>query len=277
MAISRKRSRAAAAAIAAAFGLVAASAAAADTQRNWDFDVGVGVAIAPDYEGASATSPRLRIWADGAYRTAGYGSFALDSGSLTIAPEARWDIVDKSDVGAGVLVGYRSGRSDSDPGFTSVSDGSARLRGLPDVSDAVDAGVAGHVTVLGVPVFAQLRAALGSSQGSIGILGVYLPLQPTPGLELTILPTVTWANARQMHAFFGVSPAAAEASGFEAYDPGGGWQNAAIEIAADWHIAGGWHVVASVAYERLLGGAARSPIVQTANQPSALAGVTLAF
>ncbi|MGE5761126.1 MAG: MipA/OmpV family protein [Gemmatimonadota bacterium] len=266
-----------AAAIAVAFALAPAPAVAADSQRNWDFDVGVGVAVAPDYEGASATSARLRIWADGAYHTTGYGSFALDSGSLTIAPEARWDIVDRSDMGAGMLVGYRSGRSDRSPGFTSVSDGSARLRGLPDVSDAVDAGVAGHVTVLGVPWFAQLRAALGSSQGSIGILGVYLPLEPTPGLELTFLPTVTWANARQMRAFFGVSPEAAQASGFEPYDPGGGWQSAAIEIAADWHIAGGWHLVGSVAYERLLGDAAGSPIVQTPNQPSALAGVTLAF
>ena len=272
----RIRRCAAAAAVAVAFGVVAASAAAADKQRNWDLDAGVGVAIARDYEGASAASPRLRIWADGAYRTAGYGSFAIDSGSLTIAPEARWDIVDRSGVGAGVLVGYRSGRSDSDPGFASVSDGSVRLRGLPDVSDAVDAGVAGHVTILGVPLFAQLRAALGSAQGSIGILGIYLPLEPTPDLELTILPTVTWANARQMRAFFGVSPGAAQASGFEPYDPGGGWQSAAIELAADWRIAGGWHLIGSVAYERLLGGAARSPIVQTANQPSALAGVTLA-
>ena len=44
--------------------------------------------------GANSKSPRLRIWADGAYRTADYGTFALDSGSLTIAPEARWDFVD---------------------------------------------------------------------------------------------------------------------------------------------------------------------------------------
>jgi outer membrane protein len=80
-----------------------------------------------------------------------------------------------------------------------------------------------------------------------------------------------------MRAFFGVSPTAAQASGFAAYAPGRGWENAAIEIAADWHIAGPWHFIASVAYERLLGGAARSPIVQTANQPSVLGGLTVAF
>jgi len=92
-----------------------------------------------------------------------------------------------------------------------------------------------------------------------------------------MLPTVTWANARQMNAFYGISAMTAMASGFASYSPGAGWENAAIEIGADWRVSGGWHAIASVAYQRLLGNAARSPIVQTPNQPSVLLGVALQF
>jgi outer membrane scaffolding protein for murein synthesis (MipA/OmpV family) len=260
-----------------ACGLVVAKVAEADEKRNWDLALGIGVAYAPDYAGASATSPRLRVWADGAYRTDGFGTLALDSGSLTIAPEVRWDFVDSLDSGIGVLVGYRGGRNDRNPGFTSVGDGSARLQGLPSVGGAIDAGVGGHVTVLGVPLFAQVRTAMHGPQGALLNLGAYLPFKPGLDLELTVLPTVTWSNARQMRAFYGVSPTAATTSGFASYDPSAGWENAAVEIAGDWRVSGGWHIVASVACQRLLGNAARSPIVQTANQASALAGVALDF
>jgi outer membrane scaffolding protein for murein synthesis (MipA/OmpV family) len=253
------------------------TSAAADDRRNWDFALGVGAAYAPDYSGASTASPRLRIWADGAYRTEGFGTLALDSGSLTIAPEVRWDFVDSLDSGIGVLVGYRGGRNDRNPGFTSADDGSARLQGLPSVSGAIDAGVGGHVTVLGVPLFAQVRTALRGAQGTLLNLGAYLPFKPRLDFELTILPTVTLVNTRQMRALYGVSPTAAMTSSFAPYAPGAGWENAAVEIAGDWHVSGNWHLVASVAYQRLLGNAARSPIVQTANQASVLAGVALDF
>jgi len=259
-----------------ALALAAGSALAADS-RAWDLAVGLGVDYSPDYSGANSNSPRLRIWADGAYRTADYGTFALDSGSLTIAPEARWDFVDNKNWGLGLLVGYRAGRDDQNPKFASATDGSTRLSGLPDVSDTLDYGVAGHVMIAGVPLFAQVRSAVHGSQGTIVTAGLYLKFTPAENFELTVLPTVTAANARQMKAFYGVTPAASAASGFAVYEPGSGWQNAAIEVVGDWRIAARWHFIASLAYQRLLGGAERSPVVQTANQPSALAGVVYDF
>lgn len=254
-----------------------ASAALAEEHSAWDLALGLGVDYSPDYSGANSNSPRLRIWADGAYRTANFGTFALDSGSLTIAPEARWDFVDSTNFGIGLLIGYRAGRDDQDPKFASATDGSTRLRGLPDVGDTLDYGIAGHVTIAGIPLFAQLRSAFSGGQGTILTAGLYLKFTPAQNFELTVLPTVTAANSRQMQAFYGVSPAAAAASGFAVYQPGGGWQNAAIEVVGDWRIAGPWHFIASIAYQRLLGKAADSPVVQTANQPSALAGVVYDF
>lgn len=251
--------------------------ALADDARPWDLTLGAGVASMPQYSGATASHPRLRLWADAEYRTRDLGTIALDSGSLTIDPELRWNVVDRPDAGFGPLLGYRFGRDDKDPGLTSGTDGSSRLQGLPEVASAVDAGVQGHVLVFGVPVFAQLRTALSGSQGTLLNVGLYLPLPTDGALAFTVLPTVTWADARQMRALYGVSPEAAAASGFAAYSPGAGWENAALELAAEWSVSKSAHLIASFAWERLLGGAAASPIVERRNQLSVLGGATWSF
>ena len=256
--------------------IVPCGSALADDARPWDLTLGAGVATMPQYSGAAVSHPRLRLWADAEYRTHDLGTIALDSGSLTIDPELRWNVVDRPDAGFGPLLGYRFGRDDKDPGFASGTDGSSRLQGLPEVASAVDAGVQGHVLVFGVPVFAQLRTALSGSQGTLLDVGLYLPLH-TGSLTLTVLPTVTWADARQMRALYGVSPEASAASGFAAYSPGAGWENAALELAAEWSVSQSAHLVASVAWERLLGDAAASPIVERRNQLSVLAGATWSF
>jgi outer membrane scaffolding protein for murein synthesis (MipA/OmpV family) len=249
----------------------------ADESRPWDLTLGAGVASMPQYSGASSSHPRVRLWADAEYRTADFGSVALDSGSLTIDPEVRWNVIDRAEAGFGPLIGYRFGRDDKNPGLSSSSDGSSRLRGLPDVDSAVDAGVQGHLRLLGVPVFAQVRSALSGSQGTLFNLGLFLPLFPESALALTVLPTLTWADARQMRALYGVSPSASSASGFAVYAPGAGWENAALELVAEWRVTGSARLVGSVAFERLLDDAASSPIVQSRNQRSVLGGVTWSF
>lgn len=251
--------------------------AIAEEHPDWDLQIGAGIAYLPDYSGARASSPRLRLWGDGAYRTPDFGTFAIDSGSLTIDPELRWDFVDKRDLGFGVLVGYRSGRSDTSPGFASANGGSARLAGQPNIRGSIDAGIEGHVAVFGVPLFAQVRSATSGPQGALVNIGIYLPQSLGSAFELTLLPTVTWANGREMRAFYGVSAEQSTTTGFAAYNPPAGWENAALEAVGDWRIGIGWHLIASVAYQRLLGNAAASPLVQTRNQASALAGIAWSF
>lgn len=257
--------------------LGAIGTALADAQRATEFQVGAGIAYMPYYSGARGSGPRARIWADGTFPTSAWGTFYIDSGSLTIDPELRWDIVDSLDLGGGILVGYRAGRDDSVPKFTSANDGSSRLTGLANVAATIDAGLAGHAIVFGVPLFAQVRSALNGAQGTLVNLGLFLPASPLPTVEIVVLPTLSWADARQMRAFYGVSPVESSASGFSVYSPGAGWENAAIELGADWKAGEGWHVVGSLAYQRLLGNAAASPLVQTRNQTSAFAGLARSF
>ena len=238
-----------------------------------ELELGIGTASSPDFSGSSASVAQLRIWANGTYRTADYGTFALDSGSLTIDPELRWNFVDSPDAGLGVLAGYRPGRNDRNPTFVGWNSGSEALAGLPTVPSTVDLGAQGYVAVYGLPLFAQLRSAVGSAQGTLVILGAFATFSLGANAEMTVLPTVTWADARQMRTFYGVGAEASAASGFSPYAPGAGWQNTALEFGGDWRIVREWHLVASIAYERLLAGAANSPIVDRKNQMSGLVGL----
>jgi outer membrane protein len=258
-----------------AFGTAQASEAV-QSARSWQLELGLGASYEPDYSGSLAAGPRLLLWANGEYATERWGKFALDSGSLTIDPQLRWDFIDSKEYGLGLLIGYRNGRSDGNPGWVGDA-GSARLKGMGNVSAAVDGGLSGFVQVFGIPLFAQLRAALNGDQGTIGVLGVYLPLELTSRFELTVLPSLTWANARQMQAFYGVTPAQSAASDFRVYDPRSGWQSAALELVGDWKIAGPWHLIGSVGYQRLLGNAADSPLTQDKNQWSGLLGLSYRF
>ncbi len=262
---------------AALLALGSAQAAEVDkSARSWQLELGLGASDQPDYSGSQKSSPRLLLWANGEYATEDWGKFALDSAALTLDPQLRWEFIDSKEYGLGLLLGYRKGRSDRNPGWVGDT-GSARLQGMGNVSAAVDGGLSGFVQFLGIPLFAQLRAALNGDQGTIGVLGAYLPLELTSRFELTVLPSLTWANGKQMQAFYGVTPAQSAASGFKVYDPGSGWQNAALELLGDWKVGGPWHLIGAVGYQRLLGKAADSPLTQDKNQWSGLLGLSYRF
>ena len=204
-------------------------------------------------------------------------TFAFDSGSLVLNPEVRWNFLDGRDAAFGLLLGYRDGRDEEDPGLLGGGTGSTRLQGMGTIDTAVDAGVQGHVLVFGVPLFAQVRSALNSEQGTLAILGAYVPLKLGSSFELTVMPTVTWADSTQMQAFYSVTPVQSARSGFRTYEAGSGWQSAALEIGGDLTISGGWHAIGSVAYQRLLADAAASPVVQEKGQASGLLGLSYRF
>jgi outer membrane scaffolding protein for murein synthesis (MipA/OmpV family) len=112
---------------------------------------------------------------------------------------------------------------------------------------------------------ADLRRDIGGDNGWVGDLGAYMPM---PGSSRTFTwfagPTVTFADSRYMDTWFGVNAAQAARSGFAPYHPSAGIRSAGFGIAATWMPAKHWYVTGNVAYQQLLGSAARSPITQTA-------------
>lgn len=254
--------------------LAQAHAAEAPAVRVEAVELGAGIASLPDFPGSRTSSARLRPWADATIATARFGTFTLDSGSLTLAPALRWSPFDAQALaGASVLIGYRTGRDDRNPSLGSTNDGSDRLHGLPDVAGSADAGFEVHARPFGLPVFAIARHALHGAQGTIVDVGAYAPFALSAGAELTVLPTLGWNDAREARAWYGIDAPASAASGRPAYRPGAGWQRAALEVALDVPLAAHWHAVASVAALRLFGDAGASPIVERRWQPHALIGI----
>ena len=71
--------------------------------------------------------------------------------------------------------------------------------------------------------------------------------------------------------FYVIERGGAGKRGCTRYDPAAAWEEAALEVVGDWRMGGGWHLLASLAYQRLLGDAATSPLVQTRSQKRAVA------
>ena len=122
-----------------------------------------------------------------------------------------------------------------------------------------------------------MRRAFESAGRTLVIVGVYAPIAWGDRLTLTLLPTIVWADADEAQTYFGVSPEDAAGAGLAAYSVAAGWLRAGCETAIDIKISGGWSVTADLAYTRLLGDAARSPIVESADKLSAGLGLTYEF
>jgi outer membrane protein len=88
------------------------------------------------------------------------------------------------------------------------------------------------------------------------------------------------SSARYQRAYFGVSPAAALATGLPAYDPDGGIHALAAATGLQVSLGGPIGLFGYGRYERLVGDARRSPIVRelgSANQLSAGLGLNYTF
>jgi len=109
----------------------------------------------------------------------------------------------------------------------------------------------------------DIRRAIGGNDGLIGDIGVYMPIPFSDNDFLFIGPAVTWADHRYTNAYFGVSQATAKVSGFSPFMAQGGLSNAGAG-ASYIHLMGDhWMIGADTGYRRLLGDAARSPIIET--------------
>jgi len=249
----------------------------ADKPRRWELSAGLMLASLPDFEGSRSSSPRALPWVSGSYRTAGWGTFSLDTGAITLPGALSWDFIDRDDYALGVLLGMRASRSENDPSLFAQEGGSERLRGLGSIDGGFDYGLQARVEVFGVPLFAQVRRAFENDGGTRIIVGVYAPIEWGSLLTVTLLPTAVWADGDETQTYFGVTPQQSARSGIPAFSASAGWYRAGCEAMIDVKLSGGWSVTVDLAYARLLGDAARSPIVESADQFSAGLGLTYKF
>ena len=127
----------------------------------------------------------------------------------------------------------------------------------------------------------EVRKGLGGHSGLVGSLGADYITRDADRYTFTIGPRILMSDSRYQRAYFGVTPGAALASGLPAYRPGGGIHGVALASGGTMQFGDSpFGLFGYARYERLVGDAAKSPIVRelgSRNQYSAGLGLTYTF
>ena len=124
----------------------------------------------------------------------------------------------------------------------------------------------------------EILKGLGGHEGLVGSLGADKVWRDGDKYLFAIGPRVRLADEKFHRAFFGITPAAALATGQPVYTPGGGIYAVGLTSSANYDLGGNWGLFGYAAYDRLVGDAKKSPVVRaygSANQLSAGIGVNL--
>lgn len=157
--------------------------------------------------------------------------------------------------------------------------GSGALAGLDDVDSAVEFGLGVHHTTQSWQVYGDLRHGIIGHQALAGEVGANVIHRAPSGLVLHAGPRAAFGNGRFMRTYFGVTAEESAASGLAAYRPGGGLQSLGTEIGVYQPLNADWGITGALRYDRLLGDAAASPIVQqgSRDQMTVMIGLTRHF
>lgn len=225
--------------------------------------VGAGAQLQPDYVGADRTrlSPLFHVNIARGSNLFGFG-----------APD------DRPGIGVVSTHGFTFGPAGNIEGARKDSDVGAPVG---DVPRTIEAGAfAQYYAGKSFRFRAELVKGINGHKGLVGTVGADRIWRDGDRYVFSIGPRVLFSDARYQRAYFGVSPAASLASGLPTYRPGGGIYGVAVASGMSYALNNRWGLFGYARYERLVGDAARSPIVRdygSRNQLSAGIGLNYTF
>jgi outer membrane protein len=119
---------------------------------------------------------------------------------------------------------------------------------------------------------AEALKGLGGHDGIVGTVGADQIWRDGDRYVFSIGPRALFSDSRYQRAYFGVGPAAALASGLPAYRPSGGIHGVAAASGISYQFDPRWGLFGYARYERLVGDAAKSPIVRQLGSRNQLSG-----
>jgi outer membrane protein len=239
----------------AAASLPAWSAAFAQESDDLRVRVGVGAQMRPEFVGADGTEV-APLWDLDFAR--GTNEFAFE------APDYSFGlpVVSAGGFSFGPAANLASGRQNSDV--------DAPVGRVPTTIEA-GAFASYHLT-RSLQLRAELLKGIGGHKGVVGEVGADQVWRDGDRYVLSIGPRVLFSDGRYQRAYFGVSPAAALASELPAYRPGGGIHGVAAASGLSVQFTPRWGMFGFARYERLVGDAAKSPIVRELGSRNQLSG-----
>ena len=160
-------------------------------------------------------------------------------------------------------------RSSDSAALAGIEDVRGTLRARPSTSwqfdDGWKAAAGWSIDLLGHGGGQVLDASLGRDR------------RLTPRTTWGASAGLSWADARHMRSYYGVTPAESAASGYAVYTPGSGLRNVSLGVGVRTEIDRRWVTLARASVGRLLGPAADSPLTSTTRQWSVSGGVAYNF
>jgi outer membrane scaffolding protein for murein synthesis (MipA/OmpV family) len=116
-------------------------------------------------------------------------------------------------------------------------------------------------------VRADARQLVGGANGTVGDVGIYLPL---PGSSKKFVmfagPSITLATHRYLQSEFGVTPAQSLASGHPVFDAHAGMAAVGVGFSATRFLTDHWLLNSDLAISKFKGSPDVSPITETSTQ-----------
>lgn len=249
--------------IVAALALPAWSAAPAQENRDFRVRLGLGAQVLPEYVGAD--QPQVAPLFD----------IDIARGDKQFRFEAPDDtfwigVIDSGGFSFGPAANIQSSRKDSDVGAA-----------VGKVKTTFELGAFGQYEANDSwRVRADVLKGVNGHKGLVGSIGADKIWRDGDKYVFSVGPRVMFSDAKYQRAYFGVTPAVALATGLPVYRPSSGVHALAIASGLSTQFNDRFGMFGFARYERLVGDAAKSPIVRqfgSRNQYSAGAGLNYTF
>jgi len=232
---------------------------------GWTVMIGAEGQRTPDFEGAahSLLSP-VPIFS--IRRAGSVDQFRSPRDNASIA------LIDFGDLRAGPAAKLVSSRK---------ADNYAELNGLGDVKTAFElGGFIEYFPVDWLRVRNETRQGFGGHQGVVADFSADFIVPVTRAITFSAGPRFTWESTKAVSPYFSIDQLQAMASGLPAFDAKGGAHTAGAGAQVKYRIDPQWEVHSYVEYDRLLGDAAKSPLVTargSVNQTTVGIGASYSF
>ena len=228
-------------------------------------ELGAAALALPRYPGADST--RLLAFPDISVTLGDvfFASFASGIGAR---------VHDRDGLALGVLARPDFGRR--------ASDSQTYLHGLGKVDASAELGGFADLHLAGpLSLRSEVRKAIGGHDGVVADLALTWARPLGPRLFLALSSGLRLTDARYMRAYYGVTPAAALVSGLAVDQPGAGLERVGLRATLVRRLGPRLGLQVAASFDRLVGDAARSPIVRmpagSPSQPGALVSLRYHF
>jgi outer membrane protein len=249
--------------IASALLLPAWTAASAQDADGHRVRVGLGAQVMPKYVGADDTQVLPYVGVDIAKGTNEFRFGAPDDGfGIPIFTSGNFSF--------GPVANIATGRKNKDVGAPV-----GRVKTTLELG-----GFAQVFATESIRFRAEVRKGVNGHEGIVSSFGVDQVWRDGDRYVISIGPRVLVSDSRYQRAYFGVTPTTSLATGLPVYRPDGGIHAIAATSGMSYQFSPQWGVFGYGRIERLVGDAAKSPIVRefgSRNQLSAGLGISYTF